>query len=319
MPLGVAPVHPEQLRGEQRGLLAAGAGADLDDDVPVVVRDRAAAAGRAAVSTSFRLLGARSSSTISRAISRSSGSVSVARECCALSSCFAHALAAPVVVDDRRQLGLLAAQLRGYASGSAATSGRDHSASISSRRRSSSSRRCSRLIASAGRAPGSAGEHRPWSGIGRRSGSRLPAGASSPFAASASRIDAMATSIIESSGCLVVMRLQPDAGQEQPADPPLVAVPGAEAQDLVRDRGDDRDEQDPADDADQQALARQQAEQQDADDDEDDQELGAAARMSGRVVADVLDRRAGPRARARGWSCAPRRGTGRRAGSPPTD
>ena len=38
VPLGVAGVHPEQLGREQRRLLAAGAGADLDDDVPVVVR-----------------------------------------------------------------------------------------------------------------------------------------------------------------------------------------------------------------------------------------------------------------------------------------
>ena len=37
VPLGVAQVHPEQLAGEQRGLLAAGAGPDLDDHVAVVV------------------------------------------------------------------------------------------------------------------------------------------------------------------------------------------------------------------------------------------------------------------------------------------
>ena len=42
-------------------------------------------------------------------------------------------------------------------------------------------------------------------------------------------------------------------------------------------------------DADEQVLARQQAEQQDAHDDEHDQELGAAARMRGGVLADVLD------------------------------
>ncbi len=34
---GVARVHPQQLRREQRGLLAAGAGPDLDDDVAIVV------------------------------------------------------------------------------------------------------------------------------------------------------------------------------------------------------------------------------------------------------------------------------------------
>ena len=35
--LGVLPVHPEQLAGEERGFVAAGAGADLEDDVLLVV------------------------------------------------------------------------------------------------------------------------------------------------------------------------------------------------------------------------------------------------------------------------------------------
>ena len=38
MALGVAHVHPVQLGGEQGGLVAAGAGPDLEDDVAVVVR-----------------------------------------------------------------------------------------------------------------------------------------------------------------------------------------------------------------------------------------------------------------------------------------
>ena len=37
-PLGVALVHPEELGGEERGLVAAGAGADLQEDVAGVVR-----------------------------------------------------------------------------------------------------------------------------------------------------------------------------------------------------------------------------------------------------------------------------------------
>ncbi len=37
-PLGVADVHPEQLLGEEGGLVAAGPGADLEDDVLAVVR-----------------------------------------------------------------------------------------------------------------------------------------------------------------------------------------------------------------------------------------------------------------------------------------
>ena len=46
--LGVAQVHAQQLRREELGLVAAGAGPDLQDDVLLVGRDRAAAAGRAA-------------------------------------------------------------------------------------------------------------------------------------------------------------------------------------------------------------------------------------------------------------------------------
>ena len=38
MPLGVARVHAEEIGGEERRLVAAGPGADLDDDVLVVVR-----------------------------------------------------------------------------------------------------------------------------------------------------------------------------------------------------------------------------------------------------------------------------------------
>ena len=38
--LGVARVHPEQVAGEDRGLVAAGAGADLEEDVALVARVR---------------------------------------------------------------------------------------------------------------------------------------------------------------------------------------------------------------------------------------------------------------------------------------
>src|SRR4051794_19758763 len=38
MLLGVPEIHPEQLLGEQRGLLATGPCPDLEDDVAVVVR-----------------------------------------------------------------------------------------------------------------------------------------------------------------------------------------------------------------------------------------------------------------------------------------
>ena len=128
----------------------------------------------------------------------------------------------------------------------------------------------------------------PASGMGSRSGSQLPSGAVSPLAARASCIEQMATSIIESSGCLVVMRLEPDAGQEEPAPDRVLATLGTPLEDLVRDRRDDRDEQDATEDGDPQLGPGEEAEEQDADEDEDDQELGAAARVRGGEAADVL-------------------------------
>ena len=38
LPLGVARVHPEEIGGEQRGLVASGPGADFEHDVLGVVR-----------------------------------------------------------------------------------------------------------------------------------------------------------------------------------------------------------------------------------------------------------------------------------------
>jgi hypothetical protein len=67
-----------------------------------------------------------------------------------------------------------------------------------------------------------------------------------------------------------------------------VAVPRAESEQLVRQGGDNRDQRYPTDDADDQALAGQQAEHQDAQDDEDDQELGATALVRGGVLTYVI-------------------------------
>ena len=65
-------------------------------------------------------------------------------------------------------------------------------------------------------------------------------------------------------------------------------MPRAEAQQLVADGGDDRDQQDPARDHDQRRLAADQAERQDREQDHHHQELRAAARVGGGVLADVL-------------------------------
>src|SRR3972149_5028856 len=66
-------------------------------------------------------------------------------------------------------------------------------------------------------------------------------------------------------------------------------VASAEAQQLVAQRGDDRDEQDPPHDADQQVLPGQEAEDEDADDHEAHEERGAGARVGGGMAADVVE------------------------------
>ena len=71
-------------------------------------------------------------------------------------------------------------------------------------------------------------------------------------------MDAMATSIMSSVGCLVVMPWSQMPGGTVPRTSAVVAVPRPEPQQLVGDRGDDRDEQDPADDDDQRASAPDQ-------------------------------------------------------------
>ena len=67
-------------------------------------------------------------------------------------------------------------------------------------------------------------------------------------------------------------------------------MPRAEPQDLVADRGDDRDQQDPAGDHHDRRLPPDQAEREDRQRDHDDEELRAAARVRGRVLADRVGR-----------------------------
>ena len=75
-------------------------------------------------------------------------------------------------------------------------------------------------------------------------------------------------------------------------------MPRAPAQDLVADRRDHRDQQDPAEDHHERLLPADEAERDDRQDDDDDEELRAAARVGRRVLADLLDdeRVAGSRA-----------------------
>ena len=91
-----------------------------------------------------------------------------------------------------------------------------------------------------------------------------PEALSRRWPSSASRIDAMATSIIESSGGLVVMRCSQMPGRNSQRIHQFSRCRAPKRSISYAIDGDDRDEQDAADDADEQALAGEQAEQQDA-------------------------------------------------------
>ena len=118
---------------------------------------------------------------------------------------------------------------------------------------------------------------------------RAPAGTGSPSASSAYSIETIATSIMSSVGCLVVI-FWTGARVEQHLDDRVRAVAGAEFEQLVADRRDDRDEQDPARDH-RRRLPADEAEREDREQDHDDQELGAAALVGGRVLADPRTKR----------------------------
>ena len=260
MPLGVADVHAEQLGREERRLLAAGAGADLDDDVAVVVgvaRQQLDAAARPAgapppASSSPMICCASSCSLRVRA--RSHARAARRR---AASRTFAQRA---VVLDDRRQHGPARGRALARSRRSAATPGlrplgldlveppldlveassRLTSGRCRARQRLRGRRRHRRARLDVGGQVLRVGDR-----LGRAA-SRLPSGAGSPFAASASRIDAMATSIIESSGCLVVIAWSQMPGRNSQRTAQFWRCRGAPAEDLVGDGGDHRDEQDAA-------------------------------------------------------------------------
>ena len=174
----------------------------------------------------------------------------------AAASCVAHGSQPPVVVHDGRELGLLATErLAALRVGGDLRPGplrldlgeaafdlveallQAHAPPVAS-------------AAAARRRPSSL--HRPGQlagvGDGLALGSQLPSGASSPLAASASCIEQMATSIIESSGCLVVMDCSQMPGRKSQRQTECSRRLAPQSQDLVGDRRDDRDEQDPAHD-----------------------------------------------------------------------
>ena len=84
--------------------------------------------------------------------------------------------------------------------------------------------------------------------------------------------------------------LDPHARQHDRMDERVGPVPRAQAEQLVADRRDDRDEQDPAADHDQRRLPPDQREHHDRQGDDHDEELGAAALVGGRVLADRVGR-----------------------------
>ena len=171
------------------------------------------------------------------------------------------------------------------------------------------------LGSAAAPAGASAARRRPRASAGARS-RPSPPGSPRRRPRAPRSIDTMATSIMSSRRLLRRDLLDEQARVEQHLDDRVLPMPGAEPEDLVADRRDDRDEQDPADDHHDRLLPADQGERDDREQDHDDEELGAAALVRGRVLADLARPSAGRRPRARGSSCARRRGTGRPGGCP---
>ena len=96
-------------------------------------------------------------------------------------------------------------------------------------------------------------------------------------------MDTIATSIISSVGRLVVIFWTRIPGVHHDLDDRVRPVPAAEPEELVADGGNDRDQDDPAQDRAQQGLPADQAEGHDREDHDDHQELGAAARVGRRI------------------------------------
>ena len=95
---------------------------------------------------------------------------------------------------------------------------------------------------------------------------------------------------MSSVGSLGRDHLDQDPGPHDHLHDRVAAVPRAEAQDLVADGRDHRDQQDPAAATmTSGALPADEAEREDRQRDDDDQELRAAARVGRRVLADRLD------------------------------
>ena len=128
--------------------------------------------------------------------------------------------------------------------------------------------------------------------------------------------EAIATSIWPRSGCWVVIRCSQSPGAISTRITSGVGIPGAQAERLVGDPGDQRDRDDPRADPPPDPRRAEQREHEDRDDHHDDQEVRAAANVH-RGVRDRRARgRAGRRARRRRSSCARRRGTRTPGGCP---
>ena len=246
-------------------------------------------------SSSSRVSSASSRSISSRAIARSSSSASAVAHLAGAGELVAGGLQAAERLHDRLEPGQLLAepsQLRRVASRSRAAPARPGGRRIGGRpppawRRGQLRRRVAR----------SAGRRRRWRAggvvrLGRverlRSGSwpsRL--GTVSPSAAQRllHRHDRDLDHVV---GRLLGRDLlDQHARVEQHPHDRVGAMRAPEPQDLVADRGDDRDQQDPAADHHQRRLPADQAERDDRQEDDHDQELGAAALVGGRVLADL--------------------------------
>ena len=128
MALGVAVVHAEQLGGEEGGLLAAGTGPDLEDDVAVVV-----GVARQQLEPQVRQQPDLVRLQLTDDLLRQLAGLSVCARLSLVmggSELLAHLAKEAVVLDDRRQNGLLTTQTLGDLQ-VGRDAGLDHSASRS--------------------------------------------------------------------------------------------------------------------------------------------------------------------------------------------
>ena len=266
--LGVAQVHPEQLGGEQRRLVATGAGPDLEDDVAVVVRVARQEQDLELVEE-LRLVGLQAGDLVAGHRAHVVVAVGGVAQLAGAGQLRRGSRSGGGRPRRWAPAGPAPGRAGGSRSGSALTSGVASSAWTSSYWAATSASVASRSLMPAGAARrarsavrrprgGGASSSVAWSRSGSSSGARSngvePSGTALPSATRASCIEVMATSIMSSSGRLVVIIWTRMPGYMITRTDRVVAVARPEPEDLVADRGEDRDGDQPAGDHDQRRL-----------------------------------------------------------------